>query len=167
MKNAKEIKFERSFESKKAIDFLKKHVEKLFEIIRISNNLNLLNDNELYSLILLLDKLEKNIKNFHDLFFDVRNTKISKNNSKDNKKIIQKRNEENIIFNKKYNILLSLNHSSDKKAKIILKEILYYLKHLFEYDINVLKNEFRNINNIMTLKEVYDIIDKISAQIKN
>ena len=72
-----------------------------------------------------------------------------------------------MIFNKKYHILITLNNSSDKKAKIILKEILSYLKHLFEYNINVLKNEFRNINNIMTLKEVYDIIDKISAQIKN
>lgn len=166
MKDAKKIKFERSFESKKAIDFLKKHVEKLFEIIRISNNLNLLNDNELYSLILLFDKLTRDIQNFHDLFFDPTIIKISKN-SKDNKKIIQKRNEENIIFNKKYNILLSLNHSSDKKAKIILKKILYYLKHLFEYNINVLEKEFHYVNNIMTLKEVYDIIDKISAQIKN
>ena len=66
---------------------------------------------------------------------------------------------------KKYNILLSLNHSSDKKAKIILKEILYYLKHLFEYNINVLEKEFHYVNNIMTLKEVYDIIDAILEKI--
>lgn len=61
MKDAKKIKFERSFESKKAIDFLKNHVEKLFEIIRISNNFSLLNDNQLYSLIISLDKLSKDI----------------------------------------------------------------------------------------------------------
>ena len=162
MKDAKKIKFERSFKAKKAIDDLQKHVEKLFEIIRISNKLNLLDDTHLYSLILSLDKLAKNIKNFHDLFFDVRNTKISKD-----KEVMKKRNEENMIFNKKYNVLISLNNSSDKKAKIILKEILPYLKHLFEYNINILEKEFININNIMTLKEVYDIIDKISAQIKN
>lgn len=162
MKDAKKIKFERSFKAKKAIDDLQKHVEKLFEIIRISNKLNLLDDTHLYSLILSLDKLAKNIKNFHDLFFDVRNTKISKG-----KEVMKKRNEENMIFNKKYNVLISLNNSSDKKAKIILKEILPYLKHLFEYNINILEKEFININNIMTLKEVYDIIDKISAQIKN
>ena len=138
----------------------------MFEIIRISNNFSLLNDNQLYSLIISLDKLSKDINYFYDLFFDPTIIKISKN-SKDNKKIIQKRDEENMIFNKKYHILITLNNSSDKKAKIILKEILSYLKHLFEYNINVLKNEFRNINNIMTLKEVYDIIDKISAQIKN
>jgi hypothetical protein len=165
MKDAKKIKFERSFESKKAIDFLKKHVEKLFEIIRISNNLNLLNDNELYSLILLFDKLTRDIQNFHDLFFDPKIIKISKKNPKD--KYIKKREEENIILNKKYNILISLNHTSDKKQKTILIEIISYLKHLFEYDISVLEDEFENINNIMTLKEVYDIIDKISAQIKN
>lgn len=165
MKDAKKIKFERSFESKKAIDFLKKHVEKLFEIIRISNNLNLLNDNELYSLILLFDKLTRDIQNFHDLFFDPKIIKISKKNPKD--KYIKKREEENIILNKKYNILISLNHTSDKKQKTILIETLLYLKHLFNSDINVLENEFININNIMTLKEVYDIIDKISTQIKN
>lgn len=165
MKDAKKIKFERSFESKKAIDFLKNHVEKLFEIIRISNNLNLLNDNELYSLILLFDKLTRDIQNFHDLFFDPKIIKISKKNPKD--KYIKKREEENIILNKKYNILISLNHTSDKKQKTILIEIISYLKHLFEYDISVLEDEFENINNIMTLKEVYDIIDKISAQIKN
>ena len=138
----------------------------MFEIIRISNNFSLLNDNQLYSLIISLDKLSKDINYFYDLFFDPTIIKISKN-SKDNKKIIQKRDEENMIFNKKYNILITLNNSSDKKAKIILKEIISYLKHFFEYNINVLKNEFRNINNIMTFKEVYDIIDKISAQIKN
>lgn len=163
MKDAKKIKFERSFESKKAIDFLKKHVEKLFEIIRISNNLNLLNDNELYSLILLFDKLTRDIQNFHDLFFDPKIIKISKKNPKD--KYIKKREEENIILNKKYNILISLNHTSDKKQKTILIETLLYLKHLFNSDIIILQKEFENINNIMTLKEVYDIIDKISAQI--
>lgn len=47
MKDAKKIKFERSFKAKKAIDDLQNHFEKLFEIIRISNNLNLLDDNEL------------------------------------------------------------------------------------------------------------------------
>lgn len=166
MKDAKKIKFERSFKAKKAIDDLQNHFEKLFEIIRISNNLNLLDDNELFGLILLFDKLTRDIQNFHDLFFDPKIIKISKNNST-NKKNMQKRNEENMILNQKYNILLNLNNTSDKKKKIILKEILSYLKHLFEYNINVLKNEFRNINNIMTLKEVYDIIDKISAQIKN
>lgn len=165
MKDAKKIKFDRSFESKKAIDFLKKHVEKLFEIIRISNNLNLLNDNELYSLILLFDKLTRDIQNFHDLFFDPKIIKISKKNPKD--KYIKKREEENIILNKKYNILISLNHTSDKKQKTILIETLLYLKHLFNSDIIILQKEFENINNIMTLKEVYDIIDKISAKIKN
>ena len=166
MQDARKIRFEISFKTKKAIDDIQNHVEKLFEIIRISNNFSLLNDNQLYSLIISLDKLSKDINYFYDLFFDPTIIKISKN-SKDNKKIIQKRDEENMIFNKKYHILITLNNSSDKKAKIILKEILSYLKHLFEYNINVLKNEFRNINNIMTLKEVYDIIDKISAQIKN
>ena len=164
MKDAKKIKFERSFESKKAIDFLKNHVEKLFEIIRISNNFSLLNDNQLYSLIISLDKLSKDINYFYDLFFDPTIIKISKN-SKDNKKIIQKRNEENIIFNKKYNILLSLNHTSDKKQKTILIETLLYLKHLFNSDIIILQKEFENINNIMTLKEVYDIIDAILEKI--
>ena len=153
MKDAKKIKFERSFESKKAIDFLKKHVEKL------------LNDNELYSLILLFDKLTRDIQNFHDLFFDPKIIKISKKNPKD--KYIKKREEENIILNKKYNILISLNHTSDKKQKTILIETLLYLKHLFNSDIIILQKEFENINNIMTLKEVYDIIDKISAKIKN
>ena len=166
MQDARKIRFEISFKAKKAIDDIQNHVEKLFEIIRISNNFSLLNDNQLYSLIISLDKLSKDINYFYDLFFDPTIIQISKN-SKDNKKIIQKRDEENMIFNKKYHILITLNNSSDKKAKIILKEILSYLKHLFEYNINVLKNEFRNINNIMTLKEVYDIIDKISAQIKN
>ena len=162
MQDARKIRFERSSKAKKAIDDIQNNIEKLFEIIRISNNLSLLNDNELYNLIISMDKLSKDIKNFYNLFFDPKIIKISKD-----KEVMKKRDEENIIFNKKYNILLSLNHSSDKKAKTILVEILFYLKHLFDYDINVLENEFININNIMTLKEVYDIIDKISAQIKN
>lgn len=166
MQDARKIRFERSFNSKKAIDDLQKHVEKLFEIIRISNNLNLLDDSEFYGLILLFDKLTRDIQNFHDLFFDPKIIKISKNTSK-NKEIMQKRNEENMILNQKYNILLNLNNTSDKKKKIIIKEILYYLKHLFDSNIIILEKEFQNINNIMTLKEVYDIIDKISAQIKN
>ena len=161
MQDAKKIKFERSSKAKKAIDDIQNNIEKLFEIIRISNNLSLLNDNELYNLIISMDKLSKDIKNFYNLFFDPKIIKISKD-----KEVMKKRDEENIIFNKKYNILLSLNHSSDKKAKTILIEILFYLKHLFDYDINVLENEFININNIMTLKEVYDIIDKISAKLK-
>ena len=144
MQDARKIRFERSFKAKKAIDDLQKHVEKLFEIIRISNNINLLNDNQLYSLIISLDKLSKDIHNFYNLFFDTKNTKISKKNPKDNKKIIQKRDEENMIFNKKYHILITLNNSSDKKAKIILKEILSYLKHLFEYNITFL---FYNIRD--------------------
>ncbi len=162
MQDARKIRFERSSKAKKAIDDIQNNIEKLFEIIRISNNLSLLNDNELYNLIISMDKLSKDIKNFYNLFFDPKIIKISKD-----KEVMKKRDEENIIFNKKYNILLSLNHSSDKKAKTILIEILFYLKHLFDYDINVLENEFININNIMTLKEVYDIIDKISTQIKN
>lgn len=165
MQDARKIRFEISFKAKKAIDDIQNHVEKLFEIIRISNNLNLIEDNELYNLIISLDKLTKDIIYFYDLFFDPKVIKISKKNQ--DKEIIKKRNEETIIFNKKYNVLISLNNSSDKKAKIILKEILPYLKHLFEYSINILEKEFININNIMTLKEVYDIIDKISAQIKN
>lgn len=163
MQDAKKIKFERSSKAKKAIDDIQNNIEKLFEIIRISNNLNLLNDNELYSLIISMDKLSKDIKNFYNLFFDPKIIKISKKNPKD--KYIKKREEENIILNKKYNILISLNHTSDKKQKTILIETLLYLKHLFNSDIIILQKEFENINNIMTLKEVYDIIDKISAQI--
>lgn len=166
MKDAKKIKFERSFKAKKAIDDLQNHFEKLFEIIRISNNLNLLDDNELFGLILLFDKLTRDIQNFHDLFFDPKIIKISKNTSK-NKEIMQKRNEENMILNQKYNILLNLNNTSDKKKKIIIKEILLYLKYLFNSDIIILQKEFKNINNIMTLKEVNDIIDKILEKIKN
>ena len=166
MQDARKIRFERSFKAKKAIDDLQKHVEKLFEIIRISNNLNLLDDSEFYGLILLFDKLTRDIQNFHDLFFDPKIIKISKNTSK-NKEIMQKRNEENMILNQKYNILLNLNNTSDKKKKIILKEILLYLKHLFNSDIIILQKEFKNINNIMTLKEVNDIIDKILEKIKN
>ncbi len=164
MQDARKIRFERSFKAKKAIDDLQKHVEKLFEIIRISNNLNLLDDSEFYGLILLFDKLTRDIQNFHDLFFDPKIIKISKNTSK-NREIMQKRNEENMILNQKYNILLNLNNTSDKKKKIILKEILLYLKHLFNSDIIILQKEFKNINNIMTLKEVNDIIDKISMKI--
>ena len=70
----------------------------MFEIIRISNNLNLIEDNELYNLIISLDKLTKDIIYFYDLFFDPKVIKISKN-SKDNKKIIQKRDEENMMMN--------------------------------------------------------------------
>lgn len=160
MQDAKKIKFERSSKAKKAIDDIQNNIEKLFEIIRISNNLSLLNDNELYNLIISMDKLSKDIKNFYNLFFDPKIIKISKD-----KEVMKKRDEENIIFNKKYNILLSLNHSSDKKAKTILIEILFYLKHLFDYDINVLEKEFHYVNNIMTLKEVYDIIDAILEKI--
>ena len=117
-------------------------------------------------MILLFDKLTRDIQNFHDLFFDPKIIKISKNTSK-NKEIMQKRNEENMILNQKYNILLNLNNTSDKKKKIIIKEILLYLKHLFNSDIIILQKEFKNINNIMTLKEVNDIIDKILEKIKN
>lgn len=159
MQDARKIRFERSFKAKKAIDDLQKHVEKLFEIIRISNNLNLLDDSEFYGLILLFDKLTRDIQNFHDLFFDPKIIKISKN-----KEITKKRDEENMILKQKYNILLNLSNTSDKK-KIILKEILLYLKHLFNSDIIILQKEFKNINNIMTLKEVNNIIDKISMKI--
>ena len=69
-----------------------------------------------------------------------------------------------MILKQKYNILLNLSNTSDKK-KIILKEILLYLKHLFNSDIIISQKEFKNINNIMTLKEVNNIIDKISMKI--
>lgn len=121
MQDARKIRFEISFKAKKAIDDIQNNIEKLFEIIRISNNLNLLDDNELYPLIISMDKLSKDIKNFYNLFFDPKIIKISKD-----KEVMKKRDEENIIFNKKYNILLSLNHSSDKKAKTILIEILFF-----------------------------------------
>ena len=160
MQDARKIRFERSFKAKKAIDDLQKHVEKLFEIIRISNNLNLLDDSEFYGLILLFDKLTRDIQNFHDLFFDPKIIKISKD-----KEVMKKRDEENMILKQKYNILLNLSNTSDKKKKIILKEILLYLKHLFNSDIIILQKEFKNINNIMTLKEVNNIIDKISMKI--
>ena len=41
MQDARKIRFEISFKAKKAIDDIQNHVEKLFEIIRISNNFSL------------------------------------------------------------------------------------------------------------------------------
>lgn len=99
------------------------------------------------------------------IFFDSKSTTIAKNHK--NLKVITKNNEHNKILAKKFKIFLNASDKNIPKIKKILKEILIFLKINYEYNIQNLKEELKKIYNIIVLYEVYDIIDKISAQIKN
>ena len=173
MKNAKEIKFERSLDSYKSMNQIKKNTDFLYELLNSLNAYKILNDSDFFILLSTLNNYSAKISEFESIFFDSKSTTIAKNHK--NLEVIAKNNENNMILTKKFKIFLN---TSDKniqkikkiyiqKIKKILKEILTFLKINYEYNIQNLKEELKKIYNIIVLYEVYDIIDGILEKIEN
>lgn len=165
MKNAKEIKFERSLDSYKSMNQIKKNTDFLYELLNSLNAYKILNDSDFFILLSNLNNYSAKISEFESIFFDSKSTTIAKNHK--NLEVIAKNNEDNMILTKKFKIFLNTSDKNIQKIKKILKEILTFLKINYEYNIQNLKEELKKIYNIIVLYEVYDIIDDILEKIEN
>ena len=165
MKNAKEIKFERSLDSYKSMNQIKKNTDFLYELLNSLNAYKILNDSDFFILLSNLNNYSAKISEFESIFFDSKSTTIAKNHK--NLEVIEKNNEDNMILTKKFKIFLNTSDKNIQKIKKILKEILIFLKINYEYNIQNLKEELKKIYNIIVLYEVYDIIDGILEKIEN
>lgn len=163
MKNAKEIKFERSFTASRSIKQIKKNTDRLYTLLKVLNENAILPDSDFFILLTSLNNYSIRISEFESIFFDSKSNKIVKNHK--NLEVIAKNNEHNMILTKKFKIFLNASDKNIPKIKKILIEILIFLKINYEYNIQNLKEELKKIYNIIVLYEIYDIIDGILEKI--
>jgi hypothetical protein len=163
MKNAKEIKFERSFTASRSIKQIKKNTDRLYTLLKVLNENAILPDSDFFILLTSLNSYSIRISEFESIFFDSKNTTIVKNHK--NLEVIEKNNEHNKIITQKLKIFLNASDKNIPKIKKTLIEILKFLKINYEYNIQNLKEELKKIYNIIVLYEIYDIIDGILEKI--
>ena len=70
MKNAKEIKFERSLDSYKSMNQIKKNTDFLYELLNSLNAYKILNDSDFFILLSNLNNYSAKISEFESIFFD-------------------------------------------------------------------------------------------------
>lgn len=165
MKNAKEIKFERSFTASRSIKQIKKNTDRLYTLLKVLNENAILPDSDFFILLTSLNSYSIRISEFESIFFDSKNTTIVKNHK--NLEVIEKNNEHNKIITQKLKIFLNASDKNIPKIKKTLIEILKFLKINYEYNIQNLKEELKKIYNIIVLYEIYDIIDSILEKISS
>ena len=163
MKNAKEIKFERSLDSYKSMNQIKTNTDFLYELLNSLNASKMLNDSDFFILLSNLNNYSIRISEFESIFFDSKSTTIAKNHK--NLEFIAKNNEDNMILTKKLKFFLNASDKSIPKIKKILIEILTFLKINSEYNIQNLKEELKKIYNRM--KNVVAKLNKLPSSFRS
>ena len=122
MKNAKEIKIERSLDSYKSMNQIKKNTDFLYELLNSLNAYKILNDSDFFILLSNLNNYSAKISEFESIFFDSKSTTIAKNHK--NLEVIAKNNEDNMILTKKFKNFLNTSDKNIQKIKKILTAFL-------------------------------------------
>ena len=77
MKNAKEIKFERSLDSYKSMNQIKKNTDFLYELLNSLNAYKILNDSDFFILLSNINTYSAKISSFDSIFFDSKRTTLA------------------------------------------------------------------------------------------